>query len=369
MFELIKKDLRTQARAGILTTNHGLIETPVFMPVGTLGTVKGVTLAHLNEIDPYIILGNTYHLYLRPGCDVIQRHGGLHEFMGWKKPILTDSGGYQVFSLNQLRKISDKGIEFRSHIDGSKCFLGPNEVMGIQAVLNSDIAMCLDECAPYPSPYEDLEEAVRRTLIWSEQCRQYQKPKGQLLFGIIQGGMDPLLRQRCAKELIQMDFDGYAIGGLSVGEPDTIMYEVLDSLTPDLPQEKPRYLMGVGTPLNLLESVSRGVDMFDCVMPTRNGRNGMAFTFDGPLNLKNAQFKQDLTTLSSDCLCYTCRHFTKSYIRHLFVAKEMLGPILVSIHNLHFYVQLMKQTRGAILNETFDNFYQEFKEKYLKSDT
>lgn len=363
-FQISAQDKETHARTGVLQTNHGPVSTPIFMPVGSQATIKALKPDDVQAIGAEIILANTYHLNLRPGTEIIKEHGGLHHFMQWDQPILTDSGGFQVFSLNDLTKIKENGVEFRSHIDGSRLFLGPEEAMQIQADLGSDIAMCFDQCISYPAPTADVKQAVERTIKWAKQCLDFERPKGQLLFGIGQGGMDHDLRQDCLQKLVDLDFDGYAIGGLSVGEPDILMYEVIENITPGMPLHKARYLMGVGTPLNLLECIARGIDMFDCVLPTRNARNGGVFTHWGPLNIRNAQFKHDLEPLEDQCECYTCCNFTKSYLRHLFQAEEMLGPILLTIHNLSFYIHLMKQARTAICDGYFKRFLEEFKEKY-----
>ena len=363
-FNLEKTDEKSSARAGVLTTSRGEIKTPVFMPVGTQGTVKTLSSEDLDEIGIKIILGNTYHLFLRPGTDIIRKAGGLHQFMNWQRPMLTDSGGFQVFSLSKLRKITDNGVEFQSHIDGSYRFLGPDEAMQIQGVLGSDIAMCFDECTPFPCEYNYAKESVLVTLKWSQRCKDIQN-ENQALFGIVQGSTFQDLRLMCCDELIAMDFDGYAVGGLSVGEPDILMYEVLDYTCPRLPAEKPRYLMGCGTPLNLLECVERGIDMFDCVMPTRNGRNGTAFTARGKVVVRNSLYKEDWKPLDEDCSCLVCRKYTRGYIRHLFSAGEILGLRLVTYHNLYFYNNLMKQIRESILNGTFSEFKKAFVDTYI----
>lgn len=351
-----------RARTGILDTPHGQVETPAFMPVGTQGTVKAVEHRELEELGAQIILGNTYHLYLRPGPEVVAKGGGLHGFTGWKGPILTDSGGYQVFSLTDLRTIEEDGVRFRSHLDGSEHRFTPESVVDIQRALGSDIMMVLDECPPYPSSYDYAKESNELTLRWARRCREYAEQHGpvhgnrQALFGIVQGGTYPDLRERCARELMAMDFDGYALGGLAVGEPAETMYDVVELCEAILPSEKPRYLMGVGTPENLLEAIDRGMDMFDCVMPTRNARNGMLFTRDGSLNIRNAAFKADFTPIDPECRCYTCSRHTRAYLRHLFQAKEILALQLATLHNLSFYLGLMRDARAAIQSDTFSGW-------------
>ena len=350
------------ARAGTLTTDHGEIPTPIFMPVGTQGTVKAVEPRELEEIGTKVVLGNTYHLYLRPGPDIIERAGGLHSFIGWHKPILTDSGGYQVFSLSDLRGIDPDGVEFKSHHDGSLHRFTPESVIDIQRAFGSDIMMVLDECAPFPCTEEYAARSNELTLRWAERCRsrlEQTQPKydrRQMLFGIVQGSVYPQLRALSARSLVAMEFEGYAIGGLSVGEPVETMYSIAALCTSILPAEKPRYLMGVGTPENILESIERGVDMFDCVMPTRNGRNALLFTRRGRLNLRNAVYAADLAPVDSECRCYTCRHFTRAYLRHLFKAGEILGLQLATIHNLSYYLWLTQSAREAILEDRFDNW-------------
>ncbi|MDR0469297.1 MAG: tRNA guanosine(34) transglycosylase Tgt [Peptococcaceae bacterium] len=336
------------ARRGRLETPHGAIETPVFMPVGTQATVKAMTPAMLEEVDAEIILSNTYHLYLRPGAGLIADHGGLHSFMHWDKPILTDSGGFQVFSLGDLRKIREEGVEFRSHIDGSIHLFTPENVMGVEEKLGADIAMAFDECIPYPSDYAYAKDAAERNTRWAARCKAAHSREDQSLFGIVQGGMYKELRTRSANDLMEMDFPGYGIGGLSVGEEKPLMYEILEHTTPLLPKNKPRYLMGVGSPDCLVEGVLRGVDMFDCVLPTRIARNGTMFTSEGRLVIRNAKYKDDRRPLDEKCDCYACRHFSRAYIRHLFVAGEILGAMLATIHNLRYLISLMAELRLAI---------------------
>ena len=348
-----------KARAGRFETGHGTVETPAFMPVGTQGTVKAIEQRELEELGARIILGNTYHLYLRPGQAVLEQAGGLHRFIGWEGAILTDSGGYQVFSLSDLRTIGEEGVEFRSHLDGSTHVFTPESVIEFQRVLGSDIMMVLDECVANPSTYDEAAKANERTLHWAERSRdhldrtraRYDHP--QALFGIVQGSVYPEIRTLSAERLVGMEFDGYAIGGLAVGEPERQMYKMIEVTEPLLPATRPRYLMGVGTPRNLLESIERGIDMFDCVLPTRNGRNGMVFTRAGDLNLRNASFRSDFAPLDPECGCYTCRHHTRAYLRHLLQAREILGLQLATIHNLSFFIWLTSQARGAILEGKF----------------
>jgi len=348
-FELIKKDGKTRARRGQLLTPHGAVDTPVFMPVGTAGTVKALKPEDVADLGASIILANTYHLYLRPGHEVIKRAGGLHSFMHWDGPILTDSGGFQVFSLASLGKISEEGMEFASHIDGSKHMLSPEKSVEIQSALGSDIMMAFDECVPYPADHSYVESSVYRTTRWLERCKATHKDtERQSLFGIMQGGMYPDLRQLSAAQITELDLPGYAIGGLSVGEPKELMYEILDGCTDLLPENKPRYLMGVGSPDALLEGVAMGVDMFDCVLPTREARHGKAMTKDGSINLRNAKYTEDFAPLDESCGCYCCKNFSKAYLRHLVMAKEILGATLLSIHNLTFLTELMAGAREAI---------------------
>ena len=364
-YELIKTCKQSGARLGVLHTPHGDIETPIFMPVGTQATVKSMTPEELKEIGSQIILSNTYHLYLRPGHELVKKAGGLHEFMHWDKPILTDSGGFQVFSLGPLRKISEEGVEFRSHLDGSKHFLTPEKAMEIQNALGSDIMMAFDECAPYPASREYVKNSLERTTRWLERCKEAHKnPEKQALFGIIQGGMYKDLREQSAKEITAIDLPGYAIGGLSVGEPKPMMYDILEHTTPFMPVDKPRYLMGVGSPDDLIEGVIRGVDMFDCVLPTRIARNGTAMTSQGKVVVRNATYAEDFTPLDPECDCYTCRNYTKAYIRHLIKTNEMLGARLITTHNLHFLLKLMENIRQAIREDRFLDFREEFFTKY-----
>jgi queuine tRNA-ribosyltransferase len=345
-----------QARLGRLETPHGVVETPVFMPVGTQGTVKGLTPDQVRAAGAQIILGNTYHLTLRPGDEVIAELGGLHRFMGWSGPILTDSGGFQVFSLGQLRKVSDEGVSFRSHIDGALLELTPERAIAIQENLGADIAMVLDECPPADASPEAMRTAVRRTLLWAERCRACHRRPDQALFAIVQGGTNLQLRAECARALAALDFPGYALGGFSVGETPEVMHAALPACAALLAEDKPRYLMGVGRPEDLLAGVAAGIDMFDCVMPTRNGRNASAFTMDGPLRLRNSCHRRDPSPIESGCPCYTCRHFSRAYVHHLFLADEMLGPILLSLHNIAFYLRLMEEGRRAIAERRFDPF-------------
>ncbi len=355
-FKVIAKDPHSKARAGYFVTDHGVVETPIFMPVGTQGTVKAVNQDFLkNDIKAQIILGNTYHLYLRPGTDILNKAGGLHKFIGWDRPILTDSGGYQVFSLSELRKIKKNGVEFRSHIDGSKHLFTPKSVIDVERLIGSDIMMPLDECTPYPCDYDYAVKSTQLTSDWAKlnkEAFENSEPlygHRQFLFGIIQGSTYKDLREKSAKDLTEIGFDGYAIGGLAVGEPAPVMYEMVDFTTDFMPEERPRYLMGVGRPENLLEAVERGIDMFDCVMPTRNARNSYLFTSKGILSMRTAQFKDDFRPLDEDCDCYTCKNYSRAYLRHLFIAKELLVFELASIHNLHFYLQIIKEARAHII--------------------
>lgn len=364
-YELIKECKQSGARLGKLHTPHGVIETPIFMPVGTQATVKAMTPEELKEMNAQIILSNTYHLYLRPGHDLVKEAGGLHKFMNWDRPILTDSGGFQVFSLGDLRKITEEGVTFQSHIDGSKHFLSPEKVMEIENALGADIIMAFDECAPYPADREYVKKSLERTTRWAVRCKEAHKnTDNQALFGIVQGGMYQDLREQSAAELIPLDFPGYAIGGLSVGEPKELMYEVLDYTAPLLPKDKPRYLMGVGSPDALIEGAIRGIDMFDCVLPTRIARNGTAMTSQGKVVIKNAKYTRDFTPLDPNCDCYCCKNYTKAYLRHLYKADEILSSRLLSTHNLHFLLQLMKQVRTAIMEDRLLDFRNEFFEKY-----
>ncbi len=365
-YELIKKDAKTGARRGRIHTPHGIIETPVFMPVGTCGTVKAMTPEELrDEVKAKIILSNTYHLFLRPGDELVAEAGGLHKFMNWDGAILTDSGGFQVFSLSDLRNISEDGVAFKSHLDGSKLFISPEKSISIQNNLGSDIMMAFDECVPYPADYEYTRKSMERTTRWAKRCKEANKnPERQGLFGIVQGGMYKDLRKISAKQLVELDFPGYAVGGLSVGEPADLMYDILGSTTPFLPENKPRYLMGVGTPDYLIEAVVRGIDMCDCVLPTRIARNGTALTSYGKLVVRNATYERDFTTLDPECDCYTCRNYTRAYIRHLIKCGEILGARLLSIHNLRFLVRLMENVRTAIEEDRLLEFREEFYSKY-----
>lgn len=363
-FKVIKRDPASRARLGLLSTPHGNVETPVFMPVGTQATVKTMTPEEVRETGGRIILSNTYHLYLRPGQDVVREAGGLHRFMHWDGPILTDSGGFQVFSLGPLRKVTEDGVTFRSHIDGSEHFFSPEKAMEVQMALGSDIAMAFDECAPYPCSREYAHEALRRTTRWAGRCLESHRREDQAVFGIVQGSVYPELRSESAKDLTALDFPGYAIGGLSVGEPKELMYEMLDHTVPFLPEKKPRYLMGVGSPDCLVEGVLRGIDMFDCVLPTRIARNGTALTRWGKLVVRNAEYARDFTPLDPECSCYTCRHYTRAYIRHLIKAGEVLGIRLTTIHNLNFTLKLMYEIREAVREERMVEFAQSFRQGY-----
>ena len=365
-YELIKKDAKTGARRGRIYTPHGIIETPVFMPVGTQATVKAMTPDELKEmVNAKIILSNTYHLYLRPGDELIAEAGGLHKFMNWDRAILTDSGGFQVFSLADLRNITEEGVKFKSHLDGSSHFISPEKSMSIQNNLGSDIMMAFDECCPYPATYEYTKASMERTTRWAKRCIEAHKnPDRQGLFGIVQGGMYKDLREESAKQLVELDFPGYAVGGLSVGEPAELMYDILSYTTPFLPEDKPRYLMGVGTPDYLIEAVLRGIDMCDCVLPSRIARNGTAMTSHGKVVVRNATFEKDWTPLDSECDCYTCTHYTRAYIRHLIKAGEILGARLLTIHNLRFLLRLSEDMRKAIQEDRFLEFKKEFMDKY-----
>lgn len=368
-YECLHEDKYSGARAGILHTPHGNFETPIFMPVGTQASVKAVTVDELKDLGAHIILGNTYHLFLRPGKELMQEAGGLHSFMKWDRGILTDSGGFQVFSLNSLRKISEEGVEFRSHIDGSKKFLSPEISIEMQKALGSDIVMAFDECVPYPADYDYTKKSLARTLRWANRCQNaLGQSQTQGLFGIVQGGMFEDLRKESAKALTEMNFAGYAVGGLSVGEPKDLMYEMLEISTEHLPKNKARYLMGVGTPDDLLEGVSRGIDMFDCVFPTRVARNGMAMIEqgEGRLVLKNQRFTHDFEVLQKGCGCYACRNgYSRTYIRHLIRAGEILGIRLLTLHNLFFLQDFMKRMRQSILNNEFISFKKNFFDNYF----
>ncbi len=351
-FDIIKID--GNARAGLIEKHRGMINTPVFMPVGTLGTVKAMAPEELKEIGAEIILCNTYHLYLRPGHEIVSSLGGIHKFMNWDRTVLTDSGGFQVFSLSALRKIEESGVYFKSHIDGSMHFIGPKEAMEIQSLLGSDITMVLDDCTPYPSSYEYALKSLERTIKWAAQCKELQKR--QALFGIVQGSLFGDLRRRCAEELIGMGFDGYAVGGLSVGEPKEEMHKMIYFTAPLLPADKPRYLMGIGDPKDILIGVEAGFDMFDCVMPTRNARNGTLFTSKGKISIKREEFKSDRCPLDPDCECYTCRNYSRGYLRHIFLSKEILSMRLNTIHNLYFYLNFFRDMRESILEGRFIEF-------------
>lgn len=351
------------ARCGQLTFGRGLVETPIFMPVGTYGAVKSLTPEDLDALGAQIILGNTFHLLLRPGMEVMKAHGDLHDFMRWQKPILTDSGGFQVFSLGALRKISEQGVTFKSPINGSKIFMGPEESMQVQRDLGSDIVMIFDECTPYPATHQQAADSMRLSLRWAERSKRAHEGNSAALFGIVQGGMFPELRMESIAGLTQIGFDGYAIGGLSVGEPKHEMLATLDAVMPNMPLDKPRYLMGVGTPEDLVEAVRRGVDMFDCVMPTRNARNGHLFTQHGVIKIRNQQYQFDTRPLDEACNCYTCRNYSRAYLKHLDKCKEMLGARLNTIHNLHYYLELMQNMREAIKAQRFEAFAQSFYER------
>ena len=389
-FVLSTTDRHSKARRGQLTTAHGVIDTPAFMPVGTQGSVKGVSPRELREINAQIILGNTYHLFVRPRLDVIKHFGGLHSFMNWNGPILTDSGGYQIFSLTKLRKITDQGVEFQNHIDGARAFISPEIAMEIQAALGGDIAMALDECVPYPCEYDYAAQSAELTTRWANRCKEanvhrstsnVQRPTSetdsinsqlstlnQLLFGIVQGATFDDLRKQSAQAIVELDFDGYAVGGVSVGEPEEEMMRAVESAEPSLPKDKPRYAMGLGTPPQMLEMIARGMDMFDCVLPTRLARNGTAFTAAGTLNLKNAEFALDKQPIEENCACDACREFSRGYIRHLIKAEEILGLRLITLHNLHFYLNLMRRARTEIESGTFDQFRKAFVAEYKTRD-
>ncbi len=359
-FNILDRDPSSQARRCKLATPHGTIETPAFMPVGTIGTMKGVTPEQLSATQTQIMLCNTYHLQLRPTADVVSHFGGLHSFIGWDKPILTDSGGYQVFSLGRINKISDKGVAFQSHIDGARLWLDAESATEIQNKLGADIIMCFDQCPPLPCDRETIEVAVERTVRWADRCRNAHRREDQWLFGIVQGGLDIDMRRSCLDRLVEIGFDGYAVGGLSVGESHEEMVTILEALESSLPAEKPRYLMGVGMPRDLYASVRLGIDMFDCVLPTRNGRNAYAFTAKGPLKMRNNTHMLSEAPLEDGCDCYTCNNFTRGYIRHLFMAGEMLGPTLTSIHNLRFFQRLMSRMRDLIQTGELETILTEF---------
>jgi len=367
MFELLKTDSSSKARLARLTTAHGVVETPVFMPVGTQGSVKALDPRELREMGTEILLGNTYHLSLRPGMDIIRAAGGLHQFIHWPHPILTDSGGFQVFSLARIRKIMPHGVEFRSHLDGSLLFLGPREAMAIQRELRSDIAMVFDDCPPHTSGPREMRAAVDRTCRWAGECLEQPRAPSQLVFGIVQGGADPALREECAKALVPLGFDGYAIGGVSVGEPEPEIFKAVDVTESFLPADMPRYAMGLGTPAQLVELVARGVDMFDCVLPTRVARNGTAFTRKGAISIKAGAVKAEFRPIEDGCECYACRQFTRAYLRHLLNVNEILGLRMVSVHNSHMYLKLMSDIRAHIAAGTFGEFRAEFIAHYVPS--
>jgi queuine tRNA-ribosyltransferase len=385
VFDLLKTDANSKARRGRLTTAHGVIETPAFMPVGTQGSVKAVSPRELRELNAQIILGNTYHLFVRPGLDAIRHFGGLHRFMNWDGPILTDSGGYQIFSLAKLRKITADGVHFQNHLDGTPTFISPEIAMEIQGALGSDIAMVLDECPPWPCEHDYAARSMEMTMRWARRCKEVSHRaqnltgltsqvshatarRGQLVFGIVQGATFPDLRRASAEATVEIGFDGYAVGGVSVGEPEEEMMLAVEHSEPFLPSDKPRYAMGLGTPPQMLELIGRGVDMFDCVLPTRLARNGTAFTSAGTLNLKNAQFALDAGQIEQNCACPACREFTRGYLRHLAKAEEILGLRLITLHNLHFYLDLMRRAREAIESGDFDQLRREFVAGYKARD-
>ena len=360
IFTQHQRSSQCDARRGEVATKHGMVQTPVFMPVGTQASVKAVTVENLVDIGAQIILGNTYHLFIRPGHALIERFGGLHGFMNWDRPILTDSGGFQIFSLKELATITEEGATFRSHLDGSKKFLSPEDAVKVQESLGSDIMMCLDTCIPYPADRSQTVESTALTGRWARRCREAHRKKEQLLFGITQGGMYPELRKESAETLIEIGFDGYAIGGLSVGESKQQMHDMTEATVAHLPDEQPVYLMGVGTPEDLVEGVWRGVDMFDCVMPTRNARNGTLFTSSGKVVIKNSRHREDQAPVDKRCGCYTCRNYSRAYLRHLFVSREILAYHLNTIHNLYYYLNLMQEIREAIEKDSFASFRNDF---------
>ena len=363
-YKLLHKDKNTNARIGQISTNHSTVDTPMFMPVGTQASVKTLSFEEIKQIKAGFILSNTYHLWLRPSEQIIQKAKGLHNFMNYDGPILTDSGGFQVFSLAKAKDISEEGVKFKSHIDGRSLFLTPEKSIEIQNKLDSDIAMCFDECPPYPVTYQYMKQSVERTLRWAKRSKEAHKNDNQSLFGIVQGGEFSDLREYSAKKTVQLDFDGYAIGGTSVGEDKITMYKMIDDAIKFLPEDKARYLMGVGDPIDLLEGIERGVDMFDCVLPTRLARHGHAFTPNGKINLKNAKYKDDFTPIDTTCDCYACKNYTKAYIRHLIVAKETYGQRLISIHNLRFLIKLTEEVRQAIKEDRFLEYKANFIDKY-----
>ncbi len=361
-FEVLYQDSASSGRRGLLTTTHGKVETPAFIPVGTAGAVKGISPQQLKETGADIVLANTYHLLIRPGVDVVEALGGLHKFMAWKNPILTDSGGYQIFSLSALARVDNDGVEFASHVDGAKIYLNAESATEIQNRLGADIIMCFDECAPCGANLRQLTKTVERTIRWAERCKEAHSNPKQMLFAIVQGGINPELRTHCARELVKLNFDGYAVGGLSVGEGHEDMMKTVAHTTQFLPEDKPRYLMGVGTPRDIIAAVKAGIDMFDCVLPTRNGRNAFAFTENGPVRLRNNAHINDTTPIEAGCDCYCCRNFSRGSLRHFFNVREMLGPILVSLHNLRFYQRLMAKIRDLIKK----NEFAEWADKQLK---
>ena len=365
MFELLKTDPDSKARLGRLTTPHGVIDTPVFMSVGTQGSVKAIDPRELREMGTQIILGNTYHLNIRPGLEIIRAAGGLHRFINWPGPILTDSGGFQVFSLATIRKIQAHGVEFRSHLDGALLFLGPKEAMEIQRELGSDIAMAFDDCPPHTSTPRDFRSAVERTIRWAKECREQPRASGQLVFGIVQGGAHAALREECAQAIVALEFDGYAIGGVSVGEPEREIFKAIELTEPFLPARLPRYAMGLGTPAQLVELVARGIDMFDCVLPTRVARNGTAFTNQGTVSVKAGFNKADFRPIEEGCDCFACRQFTRAYLRHLLNVNEILGLRMVSVHNSHMYLKLMADIRAHLAAGTFPEFRRDFVDRYV----
>ena len=368
-FELVAQDRESKARRGRLITTHGFVDTPAFMPIGTQGSVKAVSPRELREMNAQIILGNTYHLFVRPGLEVIKHFGGLHDFISWDGPILTDSGGFQIFSLVKLRKITEEGVEFQNHIDGSRAFISPEIAMEIQAALGSDIAMVLDECIPYPCEYDYAAQSAELTTRWAKRCREWKRRNADsMLFGIVQGGTFENLRRASAQAVVELDFDGYAVGGVSVGEPEEEMTRAVESAEQFLPMDKPRYAMGLGTPPQMLQMIARGMDMFDCVLPTRLARNGTAFTAAGTLNLKNAEFALDKRAIEENCACPACREFTRGYIRHLIKSEEILGLRLITLHNLHFYLNLMSRARSEIESGAFDQFRKAFVAGYKTRD-
>ena len=365
MFDLFTTDPSSKARLGRLTTSRGVIDTPAFMPVGTQASVKALDPRELTEIGAQIILGNTYHLSIRPGIELIREAGGLHRFMNWPLPILTDSGGFQVFSLAKIRQIEEHGVAFRSHVDGNPLFLGPKEAMEIQRELGSDIAMIFDECPPHGGPAEEVKLAVERTIRWARECREQQRGAHQQVFGIVQGGNDPLLREQCAKAIVALDFDGYAVGGVSVGEPEPEMMRAVEMTEPLLPADRPRYAMGLGTPAQMVELVARGIDMFDCVLPTRVARNGTAFTSRGTISIKAGYAKADWGPIEEGCGCYACKNFTRAYLWHLLNVGEILGLRMLSVHNSFMYSKLMADIRTHLKNGSFASFRQEFVANYV----